>query len=256
MAADGPLVVAHRGASHAAPEHTLAAYRNAIEAGADALECDVRLTSDGHLVCLHDRRIDRTSTGTGVVSDLELARLATLDFAAWRGAPDPADVGVLTFDRLLQLIIEAPRRVQLHVETKHPTRYAGLVEQKLVALLERRGLADAGPDPLVSVMSFAPLALRRIRLLAPGLPTVLLVRDKTYPAWREGLLPPGVGIAGPSIRTIRRHPRYVSRLRERGHRVHVWTVDARRDVDLVLDLGVDAIITNRPREVLQRIGRV
>jgi len=55
--------VAHRGSSQAAAEHTIAAYADALEAGADALECDVRLTRDGHLVCVHDRRIDRTSNG-------------------------------------------------------------------------------------------------------------------------------------------------------------------------------------------------
>ena len=68
-------VVAHRGSSDAVPEHTLHAYTRAIDEGADALECDVRLTRDGHLVCVHDRRIDRTSTGRGVVSTLELADL-------------------------------------------------------------------------------------------------------------------------------------------------------------------------------------
>ena len=73
-------VVAHRGASVDLAEHTLAAYRRALEVGADALECDVRLTADGHLVCVHDRRVDRTSNGSGLVSTLELAELADLDF--------------------------------------------------------------------------------------------------------------------------------------------------------------------------------
>ncbi len=257
MPVEAPLVVAHRGSSHGVAEHTMRAYRDALDAGADALECDVRLTSDGHLVCLHDRRVDRTSTGHGVVSALQLAQLAELDFAAWRGAPDLDDPGVLTFARLLELVLAAPRRVELHVETKHPTRYAGLVEMTLIRVLQEYGVAGPGapPDAVVTVMSFAPLGLRRIRLLAPELPTVLLVRDKTYAAWREGVLPPGVHIAGPSIATVRRHPRYVSRLHARGHQVHVWTVDATRDVDLVLELGVDAIITNRPREVLARVGR-
>ena len=76
-------VVAHRGASVEAAEHTLAAYRRAVDAGADALECDVRLTADGDLVCVHDRRVDRTSDGRGVVSTLELAELAELDFGPW-----------------------------------------------------------------------------------------------------------------------------------------------------------------------------
>jgi glycerophosphoryl diester phosphodiesterase len=77
-----PRVLAHRGSSESAPEHTLASYRAALAAGADGLECDVRLTRDAVPVCLHDRRVDRTSDGAGVLSTLELADLAGLDFAA------------------------------------------------------------------------------------------------------------------------------------------------------------------------------
>ena len=70
-----PFVVAHRGASADRPEHTLAAYELALQEGADGVECDVRLTRDGHLVCVHDRRVDRTSNGTGLVSEMSLAQL-------------------------------------------------------------------------------------------------------------------------------------------------------------------------------------
>jgi glycerophosphoryl diester phosphodiesterase len=73
-----PLVFAHRGSSETLPEHTLAAYLQAIEDGADGLECDVRLTNDGHLVCLHDRRLGRTSNGRGPVSEHALAELDAL----------------------------------------------------------------------------------------------------------------------------------------------------------------------------------
>src|SRR5437899_6961446 len=78
-----PLVFAHRGSSHALPEHTLPAYLRAIQEGADGLECDVRLTNDGHLVCLHDRRLGRVSNGRGPVSEHTLAELDALDFGGW-----------------------------------------------------------------------------------------------------------------------------------------------------------------------------
>src|SRR5690242_2039010 len=77
-----PAVVAHRGASTEKAEHTLGAYVSALDAGADGLECDVRLTRDGHLICVHDRTVDRTSDGRGVVSELELRALQELDFAS------------------------------------------------------------------------------------------------------------------------------------------------------------------------------
>ena len=264
-----PFVVAHRGSSHSIAEHTLAAYLRAIDEGADALECDVRLTRDGHLVCVHDRRIDRTSTGHGIVSEFDLAELGSYDFASWKeNLPDSADrfieerdlsderVPVLTLERLLEAFVAAPRPVRLLIETKHPTRYAGLVEQQLVRLLHRFGLADP-VDPessAVTVMSFSALGLRRIRLLAPTLPTVLLF-DRVPVIRRDGSLPVGVGIAGPGIHIVRAHPSYVQRVHARGHRVYVWTVNASDDLDLVLSLGVEGIITDRPRDVLARLRR-
>lgn len=265
-------VVAHRGASEDAPEHTLAAYTKAIEDGADALECDVRLTADGHLVCVHDRRINRTSNGRGAVSALELADLAALDFGswktreAWKGRDEEPDwehrpedreaTSVLTLERLLELVADAGRRVELAIETKHPTRWAGQVEERLLVLLKRFGLdapATAEESP-VRVMSFSARSLHRVRAASPTLPTVYLTQFVT-PRLRDGRLPVGVPIAGPSLRIVRNHPACVTRLKRAGHQVHVWTVNEPEDVELCVGLGVDAIITNRPRAVLDQLGR-
>ncbi|MFI5799870.1 glycerophosphodiester phosphodiesterase [Streptomyces sp. NPDC051677] len=268
-------VVAHRGASEDAPEHTLAAYKKAIEDGADALECDVRLTADGHLVCVHDRRVNRTSNGRGAVSALELADLAALDFGSWKTREareawharvedpdwevrpeDREETSVLTLERLLELVSDAGRRVELAIETKHPTRWAGQVEERLLVLLKRFGLdapASAAESP-VRIMSFSARSLHRVRAAAPTMPTVYLMQFVS-PRLRDGRLPAGVGIAGPSMRIVRNHPAYVERLKRAGHRVHVWTVNEPEDVDLCVELGVDAIITNRPRAVLRRLGR-
>ena len=259
-------VVAHRGASEEAPEHTLAAYKKAIEAGADALECDVRLTADGHLVCVHDRRVNRTSNGRGAVSALELADLAALDFGSWKNrdeAPDwehrpedREDTSVLTLERLLSLVADAGRRVELAIETKHPTRWAGQVEERLLFLLKRFGLdsPESPADSQVRVMSFSARSLHRIRAASPTLPTVYL-NQFLSPRLRDGRLPAGVRIAGPSIRIVRSHPAYVERLKRAGHQVHVWTVNEPEDVGLCVDLGIDAIITNRPGAVLRQLGR-
>jgi glycerophosphoryl diester phosphodiesterase len=248
-----PLVIAHRGASTEAPEHTLAAYRTALSVGADALECDVRLTADGHLVCVHDRRVNRTSDGRGLVSWLELARLEELDFGSWHASHDPEapDLDrnrVLTLRRLLELVAQQSRPVELAVEVKHPTRHAGLVESKLVELLDEFGWAHGGARSPVRVMSFSRLAVRRIHRLAPSLDTVFLMDPFSYRV-RDGVLPRGVTIAGPSIAVLRNRPEYVERVHRAGQRVYVWTVDEPSDVQLCVKLGVDAIITNKPREV-------
>ncbi|WP_406147409.1 glycerophosphodiester phosphodiesterase [Streptomyces sp. NBC_01012] len=260
-------VIAHRGASDDAPEHTLAAYLKAIEDGADALECDVRLTADGQLVCVHDRRVNRTSNGRGAVSALELADLATLDFGSWKDHEESPDwdpvpgelTSVLTLERLLELahdVRAGGRPLQLAIETKHPTRWAGQVEERLLHLLKRFGLdtppAD-GPSP-VRVMSFSARSLYRVRAAAPMLPTVFLMQFVT-PRLRDGRLPAGARIAGPGMRIVRSHPGYIERLHQAGHRVHVWTVNEPEDVELCARLGVEAIITNRPKQVLSQLGR-
>lgn len=252
-------VVAHRGASAAFPEHTLAAYRKAVDDGADGLECDVRLSVDGHLVCIHDRSVDRTSSGRGAVSRMTLTQLRELEFASWKGRYDVADrdlFGVLTLERLLELVVDSGRRVEVAVETKHPNSYGGLVERAVVDLLDRFGLNGprAGAAAPVRVMSFSAAALRRVAELAPRVPTVHLT-DRVPMPRRARLVPPGVTTTGPSVRLLRADPTYVERAHDRGLGVHVWTVDEPADVHRVVALGVDAVITNRPAEVLDLLGR-
>jgi len=254
-------VVAHRGASDVAAEHTLAAYQAAVAAGADAVECDVRLSADGHLVCVHDRRVDRTSDGAGAVSALELADLATLDFGSWRGGEvgvdllDDASRRVLTLRGLLGYLADAGWPAQLAVETKHPTRAGPRVERALVDTLDRFGLAHPrlGRASPVRVMSFSAVSLRRMRAAAPSVPAVYLM-GRVPLHRRDGRLPVHVGAAGPALSVLRAHPEYVARLHARGAAVHVWTVDEPDDLDFVLDLGVDAVITNRPAAALAAVA--
>ncbi|MGA5305339.1 glycerophosphodiester phosphodiesterase [Nucisporomicrobium flavum] len=256
-----PLVFAHRGGADALPEHTLAAYLRALADGADGVECDVRLTRDGHLVCVHDRRLNRTSNGTGRVSRKTLAELDELDFGSWHAAA--ADVAeeelvehtrLLTLDRLLQALCERNRPVRLLIETKHPSRYGAEVERKLVETLRRYGLLEPSPAvPVqVTVMSFAALALRRIRALAPTIPTVYLL-EILPPGVSRGRLPFGARIAGPGVGLVRSRRNLIPTLRAAGLQTYVWTVNEERDLDMVLAAGADGIITDRPGFVIERL---
>ena len=227
---------------------------------------------------MHDRTVDRTSNGRGVVSELDLDRLERLDFGSWHEQwpvssdellgdepylagvePDVDTRGrVLRLEKLLELVTASPRPVRMFIETKHPTRYAGLVEKELVRTLRRFGLVraerrratDDPGDSLVTVMSFAPIALRRVRLLAPTVPTVLLL-ERLGPARRIGDLPAGTAAAGPGLDLVRAHPKFVARVHEHGHLVYVWTVDDPDDIAFVLGLGVDAVISNDPGTALR-----
>ena len=249
-------MVAHRGASHENAEHTLGAYVAALDAGAEGLECDVRLTADGHLVCVHDRDLRRTASRRGVISTMELAELEQLDFAAWknpwatsttRRRPRRVARRVLTLRKLLETAADYDRRVELAIETKHPTRYGGLVEKRLVETLRDFGW-DKGDTP-VRVMSFSFTALTRVDQMAPEVPLVMLM-DKTtmWPVLRRMIGKDWM--VGPGIALLRDEPELAQRIQRTGHDIHVWTVNTEEDLRLCLDLGVKAVISDRPALML------
>jgi len=256
-----PRVIAHRGSSDEHAEHTARAYQQAIDDGADGLECDVRLTADGVPVCMHDRRIERTSDGSGIVSTRTYAELAERDWVSWKeSGTEPGSVSrLLRLDDLIDIVLGAGRPLELAVETKHPVRYGGLVEERVIRVLAKRGLSGSsgavgrGKDRVrVRMMSFSETALRRVRAAAPGLPTVFLM-DRVPVRCRSGWLPAGARAAGVSVAILRSHPDYVARVHSAGAEVHAWVVDEPSEVDLCVRLGVDVIITNRPRQVLARV---
>jgi glycerophosphoryl diester phosphodiesterase len=257
-----PQVVAHRGASHDNAEHTLRAYVAALDAGAEALECDVRLTADGHLVCVHDRDLRRTAATSSLVSTTELADLDALDFHSWKNpwadlddeAPDRDDQldRVLTLRRLLETVADYDRPVEIAIETKHPTRYGGLVERRLVEQLRHFGWDRAGSP--VRVMSFSWTALQRVQRLAPDLRLVMLVEHaRTWSMVRRV-----VGrdwLVGPGIAELTAHPELGRRITAAGRDLHVWTVNTEDELDLCLELGVRAVITDRPAFVLDLLDQ-
>lgn len=256
-----PLVIAHRGSSYAVAEHTQGAYRRALDEGVDGLECDVRLTADGELVCLHDRTLERTGGGDGIVSTMTLAELRAVDWGAWkhRGADErtPGDGTLITLRELVELALGAARPTGLAIETKHPTRFGGAVEREVATLLSDYDLTGPRTSgmPWVRMMSFSPLAVRRMTSLLPELPTVLLLGAPMPLPYRGGALLVGAATAGLDVAILRDHPEVVAAQHDKGHEVFVWTVDDPVDIELCVRLRVDAIISNRPELVLDLSGR-
>lgn len=256
-----PQVVAHRGASHDLAEHTLGAYLAALDDGADALECDVRLTADGHLVCVHDRDLRRTAASEGLVSTMSLAELDELDFSSWKNpwadfddeaVELDASLGkVLTLRSLLETIRDYDRRVEIAIETKHPVRYSGLVERRLVETLDEFGWAGRGSP--ARVMSFSWTALQRVERLAPELDVVMLIEKAHHWPMLKRVIAPGWKV-GPGIGELRDHPKLGRRLMASGRDIHVWTVNTAEDLDLCLSLGVKAVISDRPRYMLRLLA--
>jgi glycerophosphoryl diester phosphodiesterase len=260
-----PVVIAHRGASLYAPEHTVAAYDLAQAMGADYLEQDVQLTADGALVVLHDETLDRTARGpvhscTGPVRERTLAQLRECDFGSWfndsfpdRARPEFVGAGILTLEEVLERYAGA---VGLYIETKNPGDGPGM-EEELVALLARHGLTgDDARDGRVILQSFSRASLRRVHELDPRIPLVQLYRRR-MPSWLVQLRIRGVeryavGI-GPS--RVRTSARLVRAAHGRGLLVHPYTVNDSTDMRELLELGANGLFTDAPDVMLRVLGR-
>jgi glycerophosphoryl diester phosphodiesterase len=281
-----PKVYAHRGASAAFAEHTRAAYLKAIADGADGVECDVHLTRDQHVVLLHDANLDRTSTGTGPVSEKTLEELRALDFASWKGARIPDAYGgiadqFLTLPELLDILRAAGREIGLAIELKHPSPYQLNLEDRVLDVLLSEGWIP-GESRLeniqVSFMSFDSDSIQHLLKKVPARHICQLVDNFSVQELRQELLlgpitagavanvmkatqleaerildHGEVGIAGPGIDYVREHARNVQRWLESGRVFRVWTVDSEKDVALCQGLGIHEITTNKPAQVLAQL---
>jgi len=229
-----PIIIAHRGASGEYPENTLAAYRAAVEIGADYFELDARLSRDGVPVVMHDATVDRTTDGHGAVADRTVEELKRLDAGSWKAARFAGE-RVPTLEEVFSAFPES----RIVVELKSSPGAAGL-EEAVLAVVERHGAADR-----VIFCSFQPASLARMLALgatsrmAPILHRGTPREDKrAFRALRraEALH------AEQSLCT----PRTMRWAQERGYRVNPWTVDDPAAMRRLLAMGTDGISTNRP----------
>jgi len=249
-AQSAPLIAAHRGGAALWPENSLLAFRNALALGVDLLELDVHLSADGEVVVLHDATLDRTTTGHGPVREATTATLASLRLRARDG--HVTDEPIPTLAQVLDLA--APTRVGVLPEIKvgaDGRRYPG-IEEQVLALLGARGLLARA-----TVQAFAPETIRRLRELAPGVRTMLLVgrarveRERVTPATAvQWTVDAGATDLGIDHRLVDRG--VVDAARKASVRLAVWTVNDETDMRRLIDLGVDAVMTDRP-DLLRRL---
>ena len=247
---DWPVNLAHRGASALAPENTIEAFRLAVETGAGGLELDVHMTRDGHIVVIHDATVDRTTNGSGAVSEMTLHELRGFD-AGYNFSPDGGttrpyhgkDVRVPTLGHVLE---EFPG-VAVNIEIKAPT--PGIEETVLGVL---RGANASGRTLVVST----PHAIvERFRKISGGrvstgaskweigvfyFLSTLRMEQLARPAYHALQVP--LRHRGIPLVT----PRFIRAAHARGVRVDVWTINQPDEMRRLLDLGADVIMTDRP----------
>ncbi len=221
-------IYAHRGSSKQYPELTVAAYKAAIDEGADGFECDVRLTKDNQLVLWHDPDMERIAGYS--------ARIADSDFAEIKRVYPH----IMTLEELL--ILARDNKKELAIETKHPVPTGSAVEKKVMQLLHQENQVAQ-----ISVMSFSWLALENIRKIDPNQQTVALLHDKFSFAMRRFT---SAQVIGPGITAFRKKPH----LNQDPRKLFVWTVDSAEDMRYCADNGVDVLITNTPSYARSVLG--
>jgi len=228
-------ILGHRGASAYAPMNTLPAFELAADQGADGIELDVHLSKDGTLIVLHDFTVDHTTNGIGLVREMTLAELKTLD-AGIKFKPTFAGTRIPTLDEVFEHV--GHRFSIINVEIKSETENTDGVEQITADTIRRHNMAGK-----VIVSSFNPLALRRFRQIAPEVPIgYLYAPDYTFLPEIMDALPHEA-----------RHPHYsqidaayMTAARAAGWRVNTWTVNDPLRARELKALGVDAVITDKP----------
>ncbi len=236
------LVIGHRGAAGLAPENTLVAIRTAIELGADAVEFDVRRTSDGELILMHDADVSRTTDGAGDVADLTLDEIRALDAGSWYGE-DFAGERVPTLREVFEATADSG--IGLFIEVKDPDEYPNIASD-LAELIEEQGVAERS-----WVISFDHEFLQRMRELAPGVRLAAVWGDR-LPSSDEAAEFDAVDAR---YTLYIGNPGAVNSFREAGLQVVAWTVDDEPTMRRLIELGVNGITTNRPDVLLAILAR-
>lgn len=235
-----PLVIAHRGYSSVAPENTLAAFEAALRCGAHMVETDLHPAADGTAVLIHDDDVDATTGGSGRVADLGTAALARLDAGSWFSTAYRGQRVPLLPD-LLDLLAEHPG-ARLLLELKGvwgPAEVEGVLRDvRLSGALEQVVLQSFEVSTLMTVQRIAPQVLRAV--LLDDLEADVLAQGR---ALRRDL---GVIAANPSVSCLVARPGAVAELHAAGLAVWPWTADEAALWRVLVEAGVDGVITNRP----------
>ena len=221
-------IYAHRGSSIAHPELTMAAYKAAVDEGADGFECDVRVTKDNQLVLWHDADMQRVAGNPARIADSTLKEIKSHYQQA------------ITLDELL--ILARDNKKELAIETKHPVPSGSAVEKGVMELLSQEKLVVD-----IHVMSFSWLALENVRKINPEQKTVALLHDTFSFAMRRFTSAQAIG---PGITAFRKKPH----LNQDPRNLFIWTVDDADDMRFCADNGVDVLITNTPSYARSVLG--
>ena len=247
MQTDRPLVWAHRGASAYAPENTMASFEKAVKMHADGIELDIQQTRDNRIVVIHDETLERTSTGKGWVKDHTLPELRAFNYNYAKKFPDAARADIPLMEEVFELI--APTALTINIELKTGVVFYPDLEGKILKMTERYGMENR-----VIYSSFNHYTIQKIHLMDPQAKVGLLYSDGyiDMPSYGRQL---GADALHPAIYNLQ-YPDYMKKCREYGLDVNTWTINKKEYMQLCVQMGVHAIITNYPDRVQKVIAEM
>ena len=243
-----PLIIAHRGGAALAPENTMAAFRNALTLGCDALELDIRLTSDGRPAVIHDATVNRTTDGSGTVGKMRMEQLKAFSAGKKFGSsfenekiPDLAEVLELT-----------DGKAHIFIEIKPAVNNSRAVVSAVTGALAMYNFRDR-----IVIQSFSEEIIDEVQKADPSLETAMLYFAKPR-GWKKKNyfeywpVPGKCSYINVNYRFASR--RFVKRMHSLGKKVCVWTADNPRALKRMIRNGVDGIITNHPDRLMKLLN--
>jgi len=252
----GPLIIGHRGASALAPENTLAAFRLAIEAGADGLEFDVRLARDGVPIVAHDSTMQRTANVGAAVDSLTSPELGRIDIGSWfnvankgRGYADFSGESIPTLAQTLEFLDDFDGRIFIELkcgEHDHLDLTAAVCEL----------LKNSRVRPQVIIKSFKLSVITQAKILLPSVRTAALFAPKIASILRKEKhlvkIANELGADELSLHYSLATRKLMEKALKRGLSVNIWTINSARLLRRARRLGIASVITDDPAKLLAK----
>jgi glycerophosphoryl diester phosphodiesterase len=229
-------IIAHRGASHHAPENTLPAIQKALNEKMEAIEIDVRLTKDHTLVLMHDGTLDRTTNGEGNVADTTWSNIRQLDAGAWFHS-NFKDTHVPRLEDVLKLMKHSTK--ELHIEIKRTNPYDP-IEQEVISLIHKYQMGEQ-----VLLTSFQPESLMRCKQMAPQIRRGLITIFTPSPALLQAIQDLDVYSIHPHVALLTKE---IHLFQANGFKIFPFVVTKKSELHMCLQYRTDGFYTNRPSE--------
>ncbi|MFD2131337.1 glycerophosphodiester phosphodiesterase [Pseudogracilibacillus auburnensis] len=253
------LIIAHRGASGYAPEHTIYSYAEGEKMHSDYIEIDLQMTKDGKLIALHDSDVSRTTNSEGEVKDLLYEEIRILDAGSWFNEENP-DLAQSVFKNatiptLEEIFEHFGTNSNYYIETKRPEEYPEMVNQLVETLNKYDLLGEDVPRGKVIIQSFSEDSLRELHELDPSIPLIQLISFNHHARLSQKQIDKirsyAVGI-GPNYQSLSEP--FVHNIRDAGLLLHPYTVNKKEDMERLINWGVTGMFTNYPdrlKEVIE-----